>query len=242
MTLEDPMRAKTVSLVCGLTLLLVAATRPVAVNAATDAGGGAAHHSDASIGLRLGSTGIGLDVSKLLTPHLGARVGGNYFKLTKTQSRSDISYAASLKLQAVTALLDFFPARRGSFHLTGGLITNPLDITGTGQPGAGDTFTINNDSYTSAQVGTLSLEAKFPSASPYLGLGFGTPARGHSALGIAFDLGASIGKPKATLNATGAASDPQLATDLQAQQDKTQKDVQKLAVYPVIQLGLAYRF
>jgi hypothetical protein len=236
------MRSTQFSAVCALTLLLETAAGAVAVNAATDSSGPAHHHSDAAIALRAGTLGFGLEVSKLLIPHLGARVGGNYFKLTKTQSRSDITYDASLKLQGVTALIDFFPARRGSFHLSGGLMTNPLKVTGTGQPDAGGTFTINGDSYTSAQVGTLIAEVKYPSTSPYLGLGFGTPARGHSSLGLTFDLGAAIGKPKVALTATGAASDPALAADLKAQQDKTQKDVQKLKVFPVLQLGLAYRF
>jgi hypothetical protein len=231
------MRLKQWTLVCALTLLLGAAAGAARVYAATDQ-----HHTDAAIGLRFGTPGIGLEASKLLTSHLGARVGANYFKLTRTQSKSDISYDASLKLQGVTALIDLFPARRGSFHISGGLMTNPLKVTGTGKPSAGGTFTINSNTYTSAEVGTLIAEAKYPSTSPYLGFGIGSPARGHSALGFTFDLGAAIGKPKVVLTATGAASDPSLAADLQAQQDKTQKDLQKLKVFPVLQLGLAYRF
>jgi hypothetical protein len=236
------MRSTQFTLVCAFTLLLEIAAGAVAVYAAPDSSGTDQHHSDAAIGLRVGTPGFGLEASKLLTPHLGARVGGNYFKLTKSQSQSDISYDASLTLQGVTALIDFFPARRGSFHLSGGLMTNPLKATGTGQPAAGGSFTINGNSYTSAQVGTLIASVKYPSASPYLGLGIGTPARGHSPLGIAFDLGVAIGKPKVELTATGAAGNPALAADLQAQQDKTQKDVEKLKVFPVLQLGLAYHF
>lgn len=236
------MRSTQFTLVCALTLLLEAAAGAVAVNAAPDSSGANKPLSDAAIALRIGTPGFGLEASKLLTPHLGARVGGNYFKLTRSQSQSDISYDASLKLQGVTALVDFFPAARGSFHLTGGLMTDPLEVTGTGQPSAGGNFTINNNSYTSAQVGTLIASVKYPSASPYLGLGIGTPAKSHSPLGIAFDLGVAIGKPKVALTSTGAASDPALAADLQAQQDKTQKDVEKLKLFPVLQLGLAYHF
>src|SRR5690242_1996638 len=178
------MRSTQWTLVCALSLLLVGAAGAVAVNAAEAASGAGQHHADAAIGLRFGTPGFGLEASKLLVPHLGARVGVNYFKLTRTRTQSDISYDATLKLQGVTALLDFFPAPRGSFHLSGGLMTNPLKVTGTGQPGAGGTFTINNDTYTSAQVGTLIAEAKYPSSSPYLGLGVGTPARSGGALGF----------------------------------------------------------
>jgi len=144
-------------------------------------------------------------------------------------------------MQAFAAYLDLYPSRRGGFHFTGGVVTNPVTITGTGQP-SGGTYTINGVDYTSAQVGILTAQAKYPGASPYLGIGFGTPARNH-ALEFVFDLGAVIGQPTITMSATGAAADAGLTSDLQAQIAQTQSDVRKyLKVYPVMSFGLAYRF
>jgi hypothetical protein len=204
---------------------------------------GTAHHADASVAVRIATTGLGIEVAKLLTGHVGARVGGSFFSASTSKSQSDISYDASLKLHTFAALIDLSPARRGSFHVTGGLVTNPLTITATGQPSSSGTFKINGNTYTSSQVGTLTLQGKFRSASPYLGFGFGTPANTGSALKLLFDVGAVIAKPRILLTATGAASNPQLASDLQAQEDTTQHDVRKyLKVYPVLSLGLAYRF
>jgi hypothetical protein len=204
-------------------------------------GGG---HADASIAVRFGTLGVGLEVSKLLMSHLGVRVGANYFKFSTTKDQSDVTYDASLKLQAFSALIDLFPGNRGSFHLTGGIMTDPAKVTATGKPTAAGDFNINGTTYNTAQVGTLIGEAKFPSVGPYFGLGFGTPARDGGALKFLFDLGAVIGKATVSLNATGAAaSTPPLSTDLKAQQDKTEKDVQKYAkLYPVILFGIAYRF
>jgi hypothetical protein len=200
-------------------------------------------HTDASIALRFGTLGIGLEVSKLLIGHVGVRVGANYFKFSKTKNQSDVTYDASLKLQAFSALIDLFPGNRGSFHFTGGLMTDPAKVTATGKPTASGTFTLNGNTYSTAQVGTLTAEAKFPGVGPYVGIGFGTPARDGGALKFLFDLGAVIGKATVTLNATGAAANPSLAADLKAQQTKTQNDVQKYAkVYPVLSFGLAYRF
>jgi hypothetical protein len=51
-----------------------------------------------------------------------------------------------------------------------------------------------------------------------------------------------IGKPKIALNATNPGNIPGLNSDIQAQQNKTQKDLDKIPVYPVLSFGLAYRF
>ena len=199
-----------------------------------------ASHSDVSVAFRFGTPGFGLEVGKLLTGHIAARVGGNYYKISKTKDQSNITYDASLKLHAVSALIDFYPAQRGSFHLTGGIVTNPLTITGTARPSSG-TYTINDTSYSSSDVGILTAQGKFPGVSPYLGFGFGTPASSGGALKFLFDLGAVIGQPTISLTATGAASN--LAANLQAQAKRTQDDVDKyLKVYPVMAFGLAYRF
>lgn len=199
------------------------------------------NHADVSVAFRSFTLGFGLEIGKLVSDHFAVRAGANYFKFSTSATKSNVSYDASLKLHAVTGLVDFFPSARGSFHLTGGIITNPITVSGTGKPDATGNFTLNGHTYNTTQVGVLNGEAKYPDVGPYFGLGFGTPAR-KSPLAFFFDLGAMIGQPSVTLTATGAATGSQLATDLQAQADTTQHDIRKYAkVYPVISLGLAYR-
>lgn len=222
----------------GSTILLSQFT-PIRLAAQASSGS----HLDASVALRFGTLGFGVEVSKLLMGHVGVRVGANYFKLDKTRTESNVTYDATLKAKAFSALIDLFPANRGSFHFTGGLMTDPVKVNGTGKPTTSGNFTLNGNTYTTAQVGVLTAEVKYPDVAPYVGIGFGTPARNGSALKFLFDLGVVIGKATVALDATGAASNPTLAADLQAQEDKTEHDVQKYAkVYPVISFGLAYRF
>jgi hypothetical protein len=218
---------------CGFTLL-PAQQPPV----------GPGDYHDASLALRVSTLGPGLEMGKLLTGHLSVRVGANYFTVNRTQSQSDISFDASIKLQGISALVDLYPSGRGAFHLTGGIITNPLTFSGTGVPTSSGTFKINGDTYTSSQIGILTANGKFPSVGPYVGLGFGTPSRsGRRPFAFVFDLGAVVGKPRFELNATGAATDPQLAADIQAQTAKTKHDIHKfIKGYPVVSMGLVYRF
>jgi hypothetical protein len=202
----------------------------------------AARHADVDIAFRFGTPGFGAEVGKLLTNHLSARVGANYFRISTHKTESDIVYDATVKLHALSLLLDLYPGNRGSFHVTGGLVTNPLTGTGTGQPTTSGTFDLNGHTYSTAQVGTLLASAKFEKVGPYLGLGFGTPAR-HHPLAFLFDLGAVAGKPHLVLTATGAAQNTQLRDDLAGEVEEAERDLRKhLKVYPVISFGLAYRW
>jgi hypothetical protein len=228
------------ALLIGITPLSAQATNksdsgfePLAAEAGTSA--------DVAVDLLFGTLGIGLQISKLVTPHVGIRAGASYFSLNRTITQSDVEFNASLKLESFTGLVDFFPGSRGAFHLTGGLLSNQTKVDAIGTC-SGNTVTLNNRSYTCAQLGTLSGSIRFPSASPYVGLGFGTPAKG-SRVHFVLDLGGAFGKPTITLGASNSGSNAQLATDVQVQRDKTQKDVEKYAkIYPVIQSGLGIRF
>jgi hypothetical protein len=197
--------------------------------------------ADVSAALRIGTLGFGIEAAKLLVPHVAVRANLNFGTFDRTGEQSDIDYDFDLKLKAFSALVDFFPGGRGSFHLTGGLVTNPMKVTLTGKPNESGEYTINGNPYASSDVGTLKGVGEFKSAAPYLGLGFGTPAK-KGRIAFLFDLGAVIGKPKVTLSRTGGQDVPGLDQDIQDQQEKTQKDLNDIKVYPVIQFGLALRF
>ena len=221
------------------TIVILALIAPLTALAGQASGG---HSSDMSAGVRFGTLGIGGEISKLLSPHLGVRVGANFFSLSHTFNESGVTLAATLKMKAITGLVDFYPGERGSFHLTGGVITNPVDVSGTGQPASTGNFTINRHTYTAAQVGTLSATGKWPGASPYFGFGFGTPATTHTTLRFVLDIGAAIGKPGVTLLASNPTNNATLASDVAAQRDTIQTKANKLPVYPAISLGLVIRF
>ena len=199
--------------------------------------------SDVGVALRFGTLGVGVEVSKWLVKHVGARVGGTFFDVKfKDRSVKDIHYDIDVKVHAATALLDLYPGARGAFHLTAGFSSNPAKLTLTGQSTNGK-YTINDTTYNASDVGTLTGTGKFPGVAPYLGLGFGTAARGGR-LAFLFDLGFDFGKPKIALTSVGGAksNDPRLQSHLNAQIASTQDDVNKIPGYPVLSLGLMYRF
>ncbi len=195
----------------------------------------------AAVRVTAGTLGVGGEVAKLLTGHLAARVGASVFGYSRTQDLDDVTYDGRVKLRSASVLLDLYPARRGSFHLTGGAIVGGSEVTGTGVPRGG--FMLNGTEYTPADVGTLRGALTFPRVRPYAGLGWGTPANNGTSVRLVTDLGVAFGTPTVSLRATNAAAGSALAADLAAQQANTQRDADKyLKLYPVMSTGLSVRF
>ena len=200
---------------------------------------GASNHLDLGVGIEAGLLGFGGEVNKLLFGHLGVRADFSTVSITLNPTYKSIKYSGNIKLQGAPVIVDFYPFARGSLHLSGGVVFNQTQLSGSG---SGNSFTLNGTSYTAAQVGTLGLKVKFPSAGPYLGLGFGTPARGGR-VGFFTNFGAIISKPSATLTSTGGTGQPAgFQSDLQAQSASTNQDARKLPVLPVFSMGLMVRF
>lgn len=204
--------------------------------------GSSSKGADMSVGVRVGTLGVGVEANKLISSHVGARVGFNVFSKNTTREEDDISFDAKVKLHSFTALVDVYPGSRGSFHLTGGIVTNPLEFTGVGVP-TGSGYEIDGTTYTAEQVGKLNASGEFPSVLPYVGIGFGTPANSHKGVKFVFDVGVGIGQPTLNLTATNPMNNAQLAAHVENQRIKTQDDIRKyLKVYPSVTLGLAFAF
>lgn len=221
-------------------LLLAVAAATVAAQPAPPSGSSGGGGLDLGVGIQAGTTGLGVQVDKLIVSHIGVRAGFNYFQFGLSHTFNDVDYSGHLRLQSVPVLADLYPF--GSFHLTGGIVFDQTQLTGTAVPDPSGTITINHVAYTAAQVGTLSAAIKYPSSDGYLGLGFGSPARKGGLLGGTFDLGVILARPRVALNATGASTTPGLAANLAAQQATTQHSANKLSVYPVLASGIMLRF
>jgi hypothetical protein len=207
--------------------------------------------SNTSIGLRVGTLGVGVEVSRLLSDHIGLRVGGSYAKLRynfrDNQTSSDpIDWDVNLKGTGVSGLLDWYPGKRGVFRLSVGAMTVPFKVDGVGVIVADTAFTLFDQRFRPAStVGDLLAAGKYPGVRPYVGLGFGTPASSHRGVGFIFDLGVAIGRPRVSVTSTTAATstNPLLRQDLAALQNDWQTEgLDLVPVYPVLSLGFAYRF
>jgi hypothetical protein len=176
-------------------------------------------------------------------------VGFSGFDINHDIDTSDVDYDGRLKLATVTGLLDWY-VFSGSFHLTAGVAGNETKLDVVGQPNQG-TYTINGNTYSSSQIGSLTGQLKFgDSVSPYVGFGWGNPAGEDSRIHFLFDVGAIYGgTPRVTLTAQCGSAAPagspvcnQAQSDLASEEAKLRHKADILEWYPMVSLGIGVRF
>jgi hypothetical protein len=205
---------------------------------------GSAQARDVAATVDLGTTGLGLHLSTPLAAKLNGRIGVNIANTSYEGNTSDLGYDFKLKLKTVDALLDYHPFD-SAFRLTGGVVYNGNKIDARAKP-SGGTYTINNVPYNAATVGDLSSKIDFRKAAPYLGIGWGNAVK-EAGWSFGTDLGIMFqGTPKTQLASNNCTALPilcsRLASDVAAENVKLGEEVKDFKFYPVIRVGLSYRF
>lgn len=199
-----------------------------------------------SIGIKASTLGAGPEVEVSFLDFLGVRSGYNYWDYSYSGKKDDINYDFDLKLKSVPIFLDIHPFK-GSFRLTGGILynRNRVDAVAT----TSDTYEIGNRTYTGSDLGRLNGEFTFNKTSPYAGLGWDTSFGRDKVLGFVFDLGVVFsGSPKVNLYADGPITDPsnplynQFQQDMETEEKNLQDDLDTFKYYPVIGIGVNFRF
>jgi len=197
-----------------------------------------------AVGGGIGTTGGKIEAEYQVIPHLVLRGGYSYFKYSADNSYEAIAYNGDLDLSTLGAFLDFHPLG-GSFMLTAGgyFGDKTLDLTA----GSANSYTIDGQTFTSAQTGTLKLHGQLEKSAPFVGLGWDTTYSGKGHLGFKFLAGAMFtGTPSVALTSTGGTRTPtQDAAFQQALSNENaslKNEVDTFKVYPVVETGLTFRF
>lgn len=213
------------------------------------------------IGVRAGTLGGGLEVVTPLLPKLNVRGAINAASYSYDTDYAGNDYEFDLSLLTFGGLLDYH-LLDGGFRVTGGLLLNGNGLDAVAIPGeaAGDdlTFEIGGQIYdASAEVQAFTGEIEFGSVAPYAGLGWGNPIGWDKQWGLTLDVGFMFqGSPSITMDTidtlddtTPVPGDAQGRTPKQILRDNVDEEVAELEedvsafdMYPVLSLGLTYRF
>ena len=186
--------------------------------------------------LKISTLGIGLEGVTNLAKDFNVRVGGHFFNYTHNgggSSTDEYKYDAEAKLLSFSALADYYIA--GSiFRVTGGLLLNlnKVDIIMTPV----QSYVINGQTYAPGDVGVVTATTDFVKAAPYIGIGLFNPLA-SSKVGFTMDVGGVYqSSPNVTMTAT------KLLTPTASQDKIVEDNLKWFKFFPVVTLGLTYKF
>jgi len=210
----------------------------------------AAIRAEVGIAGTAGTLGLGAELTIGGSSQLEGRLGIHGYEYSERREASDIEYDGEASLRTVTGFLDWHPGGRG-FRLTGGLVYNATEVTGSSLPPASGVYDIGGVPVPVALVGTLDGKVEFDPIVPYAGLGWGRAPGSGSGFGVTLDLGVIFqGEGEVTLTpiipAGSPLNNPVAREALQILIEREERDLQENIVdydmYPVVSLGISYRF
>ena len=190
------------------------------------------------VSARAGTLGVGAEVGVEVLPTLVLRGVGQGYKYNYNKTLDGINYDGKLSLGSYGLQADFHPPLI-PLYFTGGIYANDNKMDLTAIPSG--TYTIGDNTYTGAQVGTLNSHATFNKTALYGGLGL------EFQLGpIATVLEGGIyyqGSPKIASNVSGPiASNPAFQQDLAKETSQLEDKLDNAKYYPAITLMGRWKF
>lgn len=218
--------------------------------------------------VNVGTQGVGFNLGYEFNRYLKLRFRAAWLSYTYNTDWEDADVEAKLNGNNSGILLDVHPFA-GKFRVSAGVNFNPLSVEAdaTMKNGALEnlpekTYTWGGYDYVVKQVdGEASVHAqyKWRTAQPYLGIGWASDGDGDRSLYFSFDLGVNfMGSGNFSISTSGAqiwqkpagAPDDQLKpVDNALLRDSVKEEgkdffkiADKIYVYPVLQIGMGYRF
>ncbi len=203
-------------------------------------GAGCADWGGLAISGKTGTLGLGGELTTGVSQNVNARVGLNTLDFDFDGDIEDNEYDIGLDFSSYSALVDWY-VFDGSFRVSGGVVSldHELDLDAE----LDENLDIGDNEYTPAEVGILSGTAEIDDLAPYVGIGWGDTLGRKKRWGFYTDLGVAFaGSPDVDLSATGATPGSTLAADLAKEEDEIQDELDAFKFYPVLSIGLFYRF
>jgi hypothetical protein len=207
---------------------------------------GSAFASDVAVGVKAGTLGPGVDLTFGLTKNFNLRLNGNYFGYSKGATVGDVRYDADLTLATGGVLADWYPFSNG-LRLSGGVYYNGNKLEGTGKASSVNgvkSVKLNGTTYAASDLGSLSIDGDLGNpVAPYVGIGWGNPLDKEGRWTFTVDVGVLFtGSPDVTASVNGPLkNNSDVKSDLNAEVKKVNDKVD-YPVYPVVALGVSYKF
>ncbi|MEO0606901.1 MAG: hypothetical protein AAFY82_01620 [Pseudomonadota bacterium] len=190
----------------------------------------------------IGTMGGSVEGQVRVSDFFQLRGGVNYLTFDETIDVDEISYDGELDFSGFGAFVDLHPFRN-SFFVTGGAYAGDktIDLLATSEV----SVEIGDLLFTPAEYGRLEGDVSFDDVAPFVGAGFDTTFQGDGNWGFHILAGAALyGSGDVTLEAVGGtlSNDPLLQAQLEQEIRDIEEEIEDYEVWPVVQIGLSYRF
>ncbi len=249
---------KALGLISFLFLILVKlspAQEPLPTARMPDNGTG---RSPFAIELKAASTGLGGDIGVQLSHKFNLRAGGTFFRYHDTQSSDGVYYHETFRLEMLEGHLDWFPWA-GNFHISPGVLYYyQLPLSAAIAVPGGTSFSLDNANFISSPSDPVSGNALLHTnrISPALTVGWGNilPRVSGKHWSFPFEIGAAFhGDPTVQFGLRGtaclqdgtcvdAATSPAVLDPLHREAQKRTDDISWFKFYPIVSIGVGYRF
>lgn len=251
-----------VCLLCTLSGLLaysqadMAPPPPPPPNSLTENGG---HNGESAFAVKVSLLGAGIESAVRIADHANVRAGFNMIRYDRGFNKDGIDYKGQLNFQTVEAHLDYFPWAK-SFHISPGVLVYAADpVTATANVPGNQSFSLGNTTYYSDPATLTSANGKitFYRAAPMITVGWGNlvSRKEGKHFSVPFEIGVAFqGSPKAKLalsgnvcdqpgvNCRSAVTDPTVQSNILTEQNKINNDMMLFKAYPIISVGIGYKF
>jgi len=201
-----------------------------------------AGESGVALTLRVGTEGAGADLGFRFSDSLAGRVGFSAFLYSSDKTYGDVDYEIDANLSLGNLLVDWYPGGR-DFRLTGGAILNNNELKAVGVLVPGTTYEIGGVEYTAEELGSVDGVVDYDSFAPYLGIGWGNPFNSSKSWSFQVDLGVFYqGTGDLVLTAENPQNIPGMEEALEAEAETVLDEIDDYKIYPVVAVGVSYRF
>lgn len=158
--------------------------------------------------------------------------------ISSTGTDSGVNYEASFKSSRAGLFADWFPFS-GGFRFVGGITANDMQLN----VGALGTGNANIQGKTVNMAGHyFNLNLKYPTATPYLGIGYGHHALNVRGLGFYADVGLTYGTFSSDISTDLVGVGGITQADIDAQKQQMNDSLASQKYWPSFSLGMVYRY
>jgi hypothetical protein len=208
-----------------------------------------------AIGFKADTLGAGIEIATPLAGSFNLRTSVNFLALNDPFEIDGVNYEARFHLQSSETVLDWFVGK--GLHISPGILYAKNSMTASVNVGPGQTFVLSTQGFLNSvdDPVTGSSSVVFPHKfSPLLLIGYGNilPRSGRH-LSFPVEIGAAYtGDPviAVTLHGTACTTEgcfsfdqnQQAQTFLQQEVHKLNEDLKRFPVFPIVSVGVGYRF